>query len=184
MVFSEWLRAAVFLAGTLLYFTDFLAIWHMYVIAVFMGIAEPLFRPSSMAYVAQMLPKDRLVKGDAFLEGTNQMMMLIVPALGGPLLQFHWCRFNFGTIGSNVNSCCFFYFPAPKTMKSEEKKESWFSPFKEGLGFYKGNPVLLGVGLLRAIGYHSGNFIIIPSFGLCRRGTSNIVPLLRFTVSQ
>ncbi|MGG3623957.1 MFS transporter [Bacillus gobiensis] len=148
MVFSEWLRAGVFLAGALLYFTNLLTLWHMYAIAVLMGIAEPLFRPASMAYVAQVLPKERLMKGNSFLEGTNQLMMLIGPALGGVLLQFTGAGFILGLLVLTLAGAGFFLCLLPKSDHHFEKKESWFSQFKEGLSFYKMYPVLLGVGLL------------------------------------
>ncbi|WML49035.1 MFS transporter [Neobacillus sp. PS3-34] len=77
MVFSEWFRAAAFLVPAILMPMDLLETWHLYLVSIAIGIAQPLFYPASMAYVADILPKDNLIKGNSLLEGTGQVMMLL-----------------------------------------------------------------------------------------------------------
>jgi MFS family permease len=77
MIFSEWMRAVAFLIPAIMFTIGDLQVWHLYLTAVIIGVAEPLFRPSSMAFVAEILPKDRLNQGNSFLEGTMQVMFLI-----------------------------------------------------------------------------------------------------------
>ncbi|GAA0353079.1 MFS transporter [Bacillus horti] len=148
MVFSEWVRAGTFLIALILFFTGQLGLVYLYIIALVMGIAEPLFRPSSMAYVAQILPKDKLVQGNSSLEGTMQLMMLIGPALAGLLLQLIGVQIIIGMLVIVLGLAGFFLFLLPKSNHTYVQKEGWFTQFKEGLSFYKIYPVLLGVGIL------------------------------------
>lgn len=148
MVFSEWLRASVFLAGFILFITDSLGLWYLYSMAILMGIAEPLFRPSSMAYVAQILPQDKLIQGNSFLEGTMQLMMLIGPVLGGLLLQILGAELILGLLVLTLGGSGFFLCLLPKSKHQYVKKENWLTQFKEGISFYKMYPVMLGIGIL------------------------------------
>ena len=83
MIFAEWQRALVYLLPSILYTQGRLEVWHLYLVAVLAGTAEPLFRSSSMAYIPEILPPNQLIRGNSVLEGTAQVFMLSGPALGG-----------------------------------------------------------------------------------------------------
>lgn len=149
MIFSEWMRAAAFLIPAIMFSLGELQVWHLYVTAVIIGIAEPLFRPSSMAFVAEILPKDRLNKGNSILEGTMQIMLLIGPPLGGLILQWIGAQAVLSLlVGTMGGAGVLLMFLPNKKVEVSQAKETWFKQFKEGLRFYRVNPVLLGVGLL------------------------------------
>lgn len=152
MVVSEWMRVFAFLIPAVLYFTGSLEVWHLYLTTIIGGIAEPLFRPSSMAYVAEILPKDKLLKGNSILEGTMQIMMLIGPPLGGLMLQWFGAQTVLSAlvICMAVAGCLLMFLPKFELVKGE-KKETWLKQFVKGLQFYKVNRVLLYVGLLLMI---------------------------------
>ncbi|WP_026671811.1 MFS transporter [Alkalihalobacterium bogoriense] len=149
MIFSEWSRAVVFLIPLILLPLGMLEVWHLYFVTLIMGIAEPLFRPSSMAYVAQILPKDRLMKGNSLLEGTMQMMMLVGPALGGVLMA----SFGASTVliilvsALGVSGFVLLFIPNEGQIKNT-KKDPWIVQFKEGIRFYRSFPVLFWIGIL------------------------------------
>ncbi len=154
MVLSEWLRAAAYLIPAVMFVLNELQVWHLFLATLLAGIAEPLFRPSSMAYIPNILPKDNLVRGNAFLEGTMNLMTLVGPAAGG--LTLHWL--GAGTIlfclvallgGSGL---ILWFLPRDQQPRGEGKQNRWVSQFKEGLRFYKVKPILLGTGLLIMIG--------------------------------
>lgn len=149
MVVSEWLRAAAFLIPTVLLAAGQLQVWHLYLTAVIIGIAEPLFRPSSMAIVAEILPKDRLNQGNSFLEGTMQIMFLIGPPLGGIILQWMGAQAVLLVLVATMSGAGVLLLFLPKQqIRSSGIKETWLKQFKAGLNFYQVNPVLLGMGLL------------------------------------
>ncbi|MEG0470974.1 MAG: MFS transporter [Solibacillus sp.] len=152
MIFSEWSRAAAFLILFIFLSLNLVEAWHLYIVSIAIGIAQPIFYPASMAYVADILPKEKLIKGNSFLEGTGQVMMLLGPTLGGLLIS------AFGTgsvlliliISLGASGALLMLNPSSKKRRFE-KKESWYFQFKEGLQFYRVYPVLLGVGLMMMI---------------------------------
>ncbi|MFT4413310.1 MFS transporter [Fredinandcohnia humi] len=149
MIFSEWFRASAFLIPIILYPMGELETWHLYLVSVATGIAQPLFAPSSMAYVADILPKDKLMKGNSILEGTGQIMMLLGPSLGGLLITAFGIEYVlfFLVISLGVSGLLLMLNPSSKNSKIL-KRESWFVQFKEGLQFYRVYPVLFWVGIM------------------------------------
>lgn len=158
MIFSEWSRAAVFLILLIFLSFNLVETWHLYIVSIAIGIAQPIFYPASMAYVADILPKEKLIKGNSFLEGTGQVMMLLGPSLGGLLIS------AFGTesvlliliISLGISGALLMMNPSSKKKRGDQK-ESWYFQFKEGLQFYRVYPVLFGVGLMMMlINFSSG----------------------------
>lgn len=149
MIFSEWLRAAAFLIPIILYPMGQLETWHLYIVSIATGIAQPLFAPSSMAYVADILPKDKLMKGNSILEGTGQIMMLLGPSLGGLLITAFGIEYVllFLLLSLGISGLLLMFNPSSKNSKII-KRESWFVQFKEGLQFYRVYPVLFWVGIM------------------------------------
>ncbi|WP_243299959.1 MFS transporter [Bacillus litorisediminis] len=149
MIFSEWFRASAFLVPIILYPMGQLETWHLYLVSVATGIAQPLFAPSSMAYVADILPKDKLMKGNSILEGTGQIMMLLGPSLGGLLITAFGVEYVllFLLISLGVSGLLLMLNPSSKN-STIVKRESWFVQFREGLQFYRVYPVLFWVGIM------------------------------------
>ncbi|MCJ8009357.1 MFS transporter [Lederbergia wuyishanensis] len=158
MMFSEWSRAAAFLVLVMLISFNQLEAWHLFAVSVAVGLAQPIFYPAIMAYVADILPKEKLLKGNSILEGTGQVMMLLGPTFGGVLIA------AFGTepvlyiliISLGVSGVLLMMNPSSKK-KQLRKRESWFTQFKEGLQFYRVYPVLFWVGMMMMmINFSSG----------------------------
>ncbi|MET3696518.1 predicted MFS family arabinose efflux permease [Bacillus oleivorans] len=149
MIFSEWFRASAFLIPIILYPMGQLETWHLYLVSVATGIAQPLFAPSSMAYVADILPKDKLMKGNSILEGTGQIMMLLGPSLGGLLITAFGVEYVllFLLISLGLSGLLLMLNPSSKN-STIVKRESWFVQFREGLQFYRVYPVLFWVGIM------------------------------------
>ncbi len=152
MIFSQWTRAAVYLAAVVLYPLGLLEVWHLYLITIVSGAVEPLFRASSMAYVAEILPKSHLMQGNSLLQGTVQVLMLAGPALGGLLVT---------TAGAGVVLICLvgalglaglLLCRVPQaTQPKREQSESWFAQFREGVKFFQVYTVLFWVGMLLTV---------------------------------
>lgn len=152
MIFSEWFRGAAFLIPAILYPIGQLDVWHLYLVTVATGIVQPLFYPSSMAYVADILSKDQLMKGNSFLEGTGQVMMLLGPTLGGLLITAFGAESVLLILIISLGLSGLLLMMNPSSKKTKiEKHESWFFQFKEGLQFYRVYPVLFWVGIMMMI---------------------------------
>ncbi|MBO2531569.1 Predicted arabinose efflux permease, MFS family [Planifilum fulgidum] len=149
MALSQWSRAVGYLVPTALYVLDSLSLWHLYLAVVIGGMAEPLFRSSSMAYLPDLLPEKQLVKGNAVLEGTMNGMALVGPPLAGVAL---------GWLGPEmILSALVFLLALSGTLlillpgsrpDAKGEKQSWIAQFKEGLGIFRVHPMLLGTALL------------------------------------
>ncbi|WP_242694436.1 MFS transporter [Pseudogracilibacillus auburnensis] len=152
MIFSEWLRAAAFIFPAIMIPMNQLEAWHLYGVAIAIGVAQPLFYPALMAYTADILPKEKLMKGNSLLEGTGQLMMLLGPALGGLLISVFGTELVLFILIFSLGTAGFLLMMNPSIQKKQsEKKESWYVQFKEGLQFYRIYPMLLGVGIMMMI---------------------------------
>lgn len=149
MVLSEWLRAFAFLIPTVLFAFETLHIWHLYITAILIGIAEPLYRPSSMIYIAEILPKNRLNNANAILEGTMQTMILVGPPLAGVILQFFGAQVVLYILVGIMGGTGLLLLQLT-SLKAEAMpvKVNWYKQFAEGIHFYRMNKVFLGLGLL------------------------------------
>ncbi|MDG5788941.1 MFS transporter [Evansella sp. AB-P1] len=158
MIISEWMRAIVFFIPGILLFLDQLHLPILFIAAMITGIAEPLFRPSSMAYVAHILPKESLQRGNSILEGTMQTMMLIGPALGGLLLTLFGPLVIIIILVLVVTLSGFLLLFIKKIdLVKSEVRPAWLPMFKEGIRFYKFYPVLFWIGILMmTINFSSG----------------------------
>lgn len=158
MIFSEWFRAAVFLIPIILLPLGLLQSWHLYLVSVAIGLAQPLFYPASMAYVADILPKDKLTKGNSILEGTGQLMTLLGPTLGGILISAFHVELVLIVLISALGIAGVLLMMNPSSKKEKvEQRESWFVQFKEGLQFFRIYPVLFWVGVMMMfINFSSG----------------------------
>lgn len=158
MIFSEWFRAAIFLIPIILLLLGLLQSWHLYLVSVAIGLAQPLFYPASMAYVADILPKDKLTKGNSILEGTGQLMTLLGPTLGGILISAFHVELVLIVLISALGIAGVLLMMNPSSKKEKvEQRESWFVQFKEGLQFFRIYPVLFWVGVMMMfINFSSG----------------------------
>lgn len=152
MIFSEWFRAVIFLIPAILLPLDVLESWHLYMVSIAIGLAQPLFYPASMAYIADILPKDKLTKGNSILEGTGQIMTLLGPTFGGILISTFSVELVLFILILALGAAGFLLMFNPSSKKQRvEQKESWFIQFKEGLQFYRVYPVLFWIGIMMMI---------------------------------
>jgi MFS family permease len=149
MIFSQWTRAAIFVAPAVLYPLGLLELWHLYTVSVILGSVDPLFSPSSMAFVAEILPREHLMKGNSILEGTAQALMLAGPALGGLLVTFFGAAPVLGSLIFFLALAGVLLCLIPGGGRHQSKqKETWFVQFREGLQFFRCYPVLFWVGIV------------------------------------
>jgi MFS family permease len=153
MVFSQWVRAAGYLVPAVMYVLDALSLWYLYLAVLIGGAADPLFRSASMAYLPDLLPENRLVKGNAILEGTISAMALLAPPLAGIALTWVGAEtILFTLVGLLALSGGLLSLLPGSRPESPERKAAWMAQLKEGLRFFKMYPMLLGTGLLIMVG--------------------------------
>src|SRR5690606_1083968 len=148
-----WVRAAGYLVPAVMYVLDALSLWYLYLAVLIGGAADPLFRSASMAYLPDLLPENRLVKGNAILEGTISAMALLAPPLAGIALTWVGAEtILFTLVGLLALSGGLLSLLPGSRPESPERKAAWMAQLKEGLRFFKMYPMLLGTGLLIMVG--------------------------------
>ena len=58
-------------------------LWHLYLFALFFGLADAFYYPAQSAIVPQILEKDALQTGNALVQGTAQFSLFLGPVLAG-----------------------------------------------------------------------------------------------------
>ncbi|GAB4534922.1 MAG: MFS transporter [Anaerolineae bacterium] len=87
MLVSNAARALVVATITGLILFEAIQLWHLYVLAVVFGLVDAFFHPAFMTIVPGLVGKDRLEAGNALLQGTAQVSVLVGPAPAGLLIS-------------------------------------------------------------------------------------------------
>lgn len=152
MIFSEWSGAIVFLFPLIMYFLGDLQIWHLVVVLGVTGLTVPLYQPSCLAYVSQILPKEKLLKGNSLMDSTGQLMQLVGPALSGVILYAFGVKVILVSLVGLLGMAGFLLLFASSISHSHKnEQESWVTRFKEGISIYKEHSFLLWLALLLVV---------------------------------
>lgn len=88
MIFSQWMRASVFLLPLVMLVTNSVEVWHIYVVQIIVGLITPLYTPASQAITPSIVSKEQLQDANAYIDGMNRLMMFLAPVLGGIVIHF------------------------------------------------------------------------------------------------
>ena len=83
MFWSNLVRAVVTGAIAILVLGGRIEIWHLLVVGVVFGTVDAVFFPAISTIVARLVPEDQLAPANAVLQGTQQLMGTVGPALAG-----------------------------------------------------------------------------------------------------
>lgn len=86
MIAADLVRVAGMLAVPVLWWSGVLQVWHLYLIAVVVGIATVFFDVSYQSIVPLLVHGEQVADANSKLEGTAQISRIGGPALGGGLL--------------------------------------------------------------------------------------------------
>jgi MFS family permease len=87
MLATDATRAVVVATVPLLAFAGLLRIWHLYAVALVLGVLSLFFDTASQAYLPTILPRDKLVGGNSRLQASASVTQLGGPGLAGVLVQ-------------------------------------------------------------------------------------------------
>jgi MFS family permease len=152
MMFSEWSGSIVFLFPLIMYFLGDLQIWHLVLVLGITGLTVPLYQPSCLAYVSQILPKEKLLKGNSLMDSTGQLMQLVGPALSGVILYAFGVKVILvSLVGLLGMAGLLLLFASSIAHSYQNEQESWSKRFKEGISIYKEHSFLLWLALLLVV---------------------------------
>lgn len=150
MVYSQWARGLVSLAPLLLLLNEQQVIWPLYLVSLVNGLIQPLYVPSSMAFIPTLVSKEQITSANACLDGTSRLMMVIGPPVGGLVVSAIGGEFTLVlvTIAYGISGMLLFACKTEPVVKTTPtKKESWSIQFMEGLDFFRHQPTLLWLGI-------------------------------------
>ncbi|HEX2039113.1 MAG TPA: MFS transporter [Acidimicrobiales bacterium] len=87
LVVADVARAAALATVPLAYALDVLSMWQLYVVAVVTGVFTVFFDVAYQSYLPALVPRERLVEGNAKLELSRSMSQVAGPGVAGVLVE-------------------------------------------------------------------------------------------------
>jgi DHA3 family macrolide efflux protein-like MFS transporter len=87
MTITFGLRMLVMAAGSLLFWRDLMSIWALIAVAASFGMLDAFFWPSRDALMPSIVSEGGLTRANTVMQATNQIGLVIGPAVGGLLLS-------------------------------------------------------------------------------------------------
>ncbi|MCQ6567287.1 MFS transporter [Bacillus mycoides] len=143
MIFSQWMRASVFLLPLVMLVTNSVEVWHIYVVQIIVGLITPLYTPASQAITPSIVSKEQLQDANAYIDGMTRLMMFLAPVLGGIVIHFIGMKLTFFFV-----CVCLFIsgglllFITEKRIKQELRK-TWLEEFLHGFTYFFTKPVIV-----------------------------------------
>ncbi|MGH0431063.1 MFS transporter [Bacillus hominis] len=147
MIFSQWMRASVFLLPLMMLVTSNIEVWHVYVVQIIIGLITPLYTPASQAITPSIVSKEQLQDANAYIDGMTRLMMFLAPVLGGIVINFIGMKLTLFF----VCTCLFIsggllLFIKEKRIKQELRK-TWLEQFLHGFTYFFTKPVIVWLGV-------------------------------------
>ena len=171
MLICDLLAALSTIAVFILYKTDLLSVWHLYLINAISGLMNTVQQPASEVAYTMIIPKEYYQK-----TGGLQSLSRSLITIGNPVIASAVYGFAGLDAAIAVDLCTFaiafvslaFFVKIPKISSEEEKHESVLSLAKEGLKYLKENPMILYVILFMAgVNFVASAFdAVLPAFVL------------------
>ncbi len=159
MMLSDLAAALTMLTVLILFLSDALEIWHLYVTAVMTGIFQGFQWPAYSAAISLMLPKEQYARANGMLELAGNASLVIAPLLAGALiaplgvagiLTIDLCSAVFAII-----TLLLVHVPQPeKSAAGQEGEGNFFQEAIYGFRYIFAHPSLLGLQLI----FLAGNF--------------------------
>jgi MFS family permease len=86
MLLSNAIRGVVVAVVAALVLTGTAQLWHLYVLAAIFGIVDAFFYPALNTIVPMLIPERQLAPANALVQGSQQVMGLIGPAVAGVMV--------------------------------------------------------------------------------------------------
>ncbi|QBP90974.1 MFS transporter [Bacillus mycoides] len=147
MIFSQWMRASVFLLPLAMLVTSSIEVWHIYVVQIIVGLITPLYTPASQAITPTVVNKEQLQDATAYIDGMTRLMMFVAPVLGGIVIHFIGMKLTLFF----VCVCLFIIgglllFITEKRIKQELRK-TWLEEFLHGFTYFFTKPIIVWLGI-------------------------------------
>jgi MFS family permease len=144
MIWADAVRALALAAVPLLFVAGLLEMWHLYAVALVVGIATVFFDVSYQSIVPSLVPADRIAEANGKLESTQQLAGLSGPAIAGWLIGVITAPLAIlTTVGTYVASMVALLRTRDhEQLRAPEDRAPLHREIGEGLAWVFGNPLL------------------------------------------
>ena len=147
LVFSQWMRASLFLLLLGILFINELEVWHIYGIQIVIGLITPLYVPANQALLPIVVSKEVLQQANAYFDGTMRLMSFLAPVLAGLIIEAAGVRETFLFTSLLLFTSGLFICFVSEKRETVDSRISWLAELKEGYSTFFRNPVLLWLGV-------------------------------------
>ena len=176
MIVADGVRALALAMLPLLWFLGTLEMWHMFVVAAVVGIANVFFDVSYQSLVPSLVPAQQIAEANGKLESTAQVAGIAGPAVGGWLVGVLTAPFAIlATVATYVVSLVALAFTRDTERREPRtEKTSLRSDIGEGLRWVFGNRYLRRIVATTAVSnfFSTLSFTLLPIFILRELGLS------------
>ncbi len=144
MIWADAVRAAALAALPVLALFGHLQMWHMYVVALIIGVATVFFDVSNQSFIPSLVRTDQIGEANGKLSATEQLSGLAGPAFGGWIVSVLTAPAAiFVTVGTYVGSFIALLFTHDhEKLRPKEEHGPLLREIGEGLRWVFGNPLL------------------------------------------
>jgi MFS family permease len=181
MLVSDIIAALGTLTVLLLYSTESLRIWHLYVINFTLSFMNAFQNPASYVAVTLITPKEHYVRASGMQAFSSSLVTILTPALATALLSFSGIQtvliIDLVSFAIAYIALLFFIRIPAVQANNDEKKEPFYKSCLAGLNFLREHtPVLkiiLFFSFINLLASMAGNSIM-PAMILARTGDSQV----------
>lgn len=176
MIWADAVRAVALAAVPLLWWLDALAMWHLYAVALVVGVATVFFDVSYQSIIPSLVRPQQIAEANGKLEATRELANIGGPAIGGWLIAVATAPFAIlATVATYVASFVALLLTRDhEEPRAADDRSPILREIGEGLRWVFGNPLLLRIVGTTSISNFAStiSFTLLPIFLLRTLGLS------------
>lgn len=168
MLIADAIRFIALLSVPVLWLTNQLQIWHLFVVAGVVGLSAVFFDVASQSFIPVLLPKEQIGSGNSALETSGSVAGVAGPSLVGFLLAFLQAPFLilFDAISFALSAFSLAFIKDSEVKAPVEARRPLFVEIGEGLRFIKSQKIIRTIALTTGTGNFFSNlaFALLPLY--------------------
>ena len=88
MIAADLARTAILLSLPVVYWLEWLSLWHLFAVTLLAGTAHVVFNTAYAAFFVRLVPNDKFLEANSKLSATRSFSFMGGPAVGGLLIQW------------------------------------------------------------------------------------------------
>ena len=174
MIWADIVRAAALAMLPLLWWLDLLQMWHLYGVALIIGVATVFFDVSYQSIIPSLVRRDQIAEANGKLEATRELANIGGPAIGGWLIGVITAPLAIlATVGTYLVSAVALMFTRDhEQVRDAEDRAPVLIEIREGLAWVFGNRFMRRIVGTTATSnfFNTVSFTMLPVFLLRELG--------------